>query len=121
MKRVLVCGGRDYSDLRVIDRTLKEVHLRHGIGILIHGAAKGADEYCKQWAESNGIHAAGVRALWEFYDKPAGPKRNSVMLILQPELLVAFPGGSGTADMVRKATNAGIPIHRASVQKGGGL
>jgi hypothetical protein len=114
MKRVLVCGGRDYTDMLCVDRTLKTVHLKHGIGILIHGACEGADSLCRDWAEAHGIHAAGVEALWSFYGNPAGPKRNAAMLILQPELLVAFPGGKGTANMVRQATEAGVPLHRAS-------
>jgi ABC-type Fe3+-hydroxamate transport system substrate-binding protein len=32
------------------------------------------------------------------------------MLRLRPDLVVAFPGGRGTADMVAAATDAGIPV-----------
>jgi hypothetical protein len=28
----------------------------------------------------------------------------------KPELVIAFPGGSGTADMVRRARAANIPV-----------
>jgi formate dehydrogenase assembly factor FdhD len=31
----------------------------------------------------------------------------------KPDLVVAFPGGRGTADMVRKAQTAGVPVHFA--------
>jgi hypothetical protein len=32
----------------------------------------------------------------------------------KPDLVVAFPGGGGTKDMVRRAVKAGVPIHRSS-------
>lgn len=38
----------------------------------------------------------------------AGPIRNSFMLALGPDLVLAFPGGRGTADMVRQASEAGV-------------
>ena len=28
----------------------------------------------------------------------------------KPDLVVAFPGGRGTADMIRKAEGAGVPV-----------
>lgn len=44
-------------------------------------------------------------------DRSAGPKRNQRMLDKgKPDLVLAFPGGDGTADMVRKAKSAGVPI-----------
>jgi len=35
------------------------------------------------------------------------------MLELAPDLLVAFPGGKGTDDMISAAEKKGIPIHHA--------
>lgn len=34
--------------------------------------------------------------------------------VARPDLVVAFPGGRGTADMVRRATAAGIEVIRVS-------
>lgn len=43
--------------------------------------------------------------------KAAGPIRNQRMLDEgKPDLVVAFPGGRGTADMVRRAKAAGVPV-----------
>lgn len=39
-----------------------------------------------------------------------GPKRNRKMLELKPDGVVAFPGGRGTMDMIRAATEAGVPV-----------
>lgn len=30
----------------------------------------------------------------------------------QPDCVIAFPGGEGTADMVNRATKAGVPVHK---------
>ena len=41
--------------------------------------------------------------------RKAGPIRNQQMLDEgRPSLVVAFPGGRGMADMVRRARNAGV-------------
>ena len=42
-------------------------------------------------------------------DQPR-PIHNPKMLEEQPELVVAFPGGNDTADMVRKAKQAGVEV-----------
>lgn len=101
--RVLVCGGRDYQDgvgcLSLLN-----------IGILIHGDARGADRKAAEWAKANGIHAVAVPALWDLYGKRAGPLRNAAMLKLNPNYCVAFPGGAGTRDMIKRCEAAGLPV-----------
>jgi hypothetical protein len=48
---------------------------------------------------------------WEKYGKPARPIRNQKMIDdHKPNLVIAFPGGRGTADMVFKARSAGIEV-----------
>ena len=32
----------------------------------------------------------------------------------KPDAVIAFPGGRGTADMVQRANQAGIPVFQAS-------
>ena len=45
------------------------------------------------------------------YDANAGPRRNARMLAEgKPDLVVAFPGGRGTADMVSKARAAKVEV-----------
>ena len=51
---------------------------------------------------------------WKRYGRGAGPARNQAMLVeFNPQLLVAFPGGKGTADMVRRAQKAGVRVEEA--------
>jgi hypothetical protein len=52
-----------------------------------------------------------VSAEWEKFGKKAGFIRNEKMLALgKPDLVVAFPGGVGTAMMVRLARKQGIRV-----------
>lgn len=104
---ILVCGGRHYNG--PVGEKLEQLN---DTRLIIEGGASGADYLAKQWAKLRGIHYAEVPALWDYYRKGAGPVRNSAMLLLRPDLCVAFPGGSGTADMVQKCINENIPIWR---------
>jgi len=66
-----------------------------------------------EWASNNGIEVVVCPANWKQYGRREGPIRNREMLELAPDLLVAFPGGRGTADMVTAAEQKGIPIRHA--------
>jgi len=106
--KVLVCGGRYYEDRTTLYRILDEVDATYSITHLVHGGAKGADKLAGQWAAERGIMCLEVAAEWQKHGNRAGPLRNAKMLLLEPGLVVAFPGGAGTADMVRRAKVAGV-------------
>lgn len=118
--KVLVCGGRDYSDREVVyahlDGLLAKVVEAGDRLTVIHGHARGADELADDWAREKiasyvrvSIH--GFRADWTKHGRAAGPIRNQRMLDEgKPDLVVAFPGGKGTADMVRRAREAGVEV-----------
>lgn len=105
-EKVLVCGGRDYDDPDKIEKLLSALDP----SLIIEGGATGADALARWWGMDNGVHICTVPAQWNFYGKQAGPIRNSVMLSLKPDLVVAFPGGRGTADMVEQAKAVGIEV-----------
>lgn len=107
---VLVCGGREYSDQRAVSRALNAVHEKHGVEMIIEGGAPGADSLAFEWAFANGIPVAEVKANWDRFGRKAGPIRNRAMLKLNVEAVVAFPGGKGTANMVKQAKEEGIPV-----------
>lgn len=111
--RIIVCGGRDFTDRVMLDYVLSYVHTHRSIAELIHGGARGADQMANRWAFNNGIARVEVRADWRKHGRAAGPIRNRQMLDLKPDGVVAFPGGRGTADMVRAAEAAGVPVLRA--------
>ena len=114
--RVLVCGGRDYNGVLAVAGALDDLLSEHGELVVIQGGAAGADAFAKNWvgvARSHGHRVKGieVRADWNKHGRAAGPIRNQRMLDEhKPDLVLAFPGGRGTADMVRRAEAAGVPV-----------
>lgn len=109
--RVLVCGGRDYYDRIAVFDTLDLLHEQRSIILIIHGAARGADSLADDWANARGIAVKWYRADWQAYGKLAGPIRNRQMLEDgKPDGVVAFPGGAGTANMIKLAKAAGLIV-----------
>ena len=120
--KVLVCGGRNYSDAGRVEMELDRVSTAKPITLLVHGGATGADQCAELWACRNGIHTAKFaieRRVWKRHGKAAGPMRNRLMLCCNPDLVLAFPGGRGTANMVKLAREAGVPVReiRAETQE----
>lgn len=113
--RVLICGGRDYSDRAFMHRILGT--LQEGtpkIREVIHGAAKGADSLAGEWAKQHGIPSLEYPADWQKHGRAAGPIRNELMLREgKPDLVIAFHGGRGTAHMCRIAKEAGVEVWQA--------
>lgn len=115
MKVVLVCGGRGFSDIRVINNALTKLHTQYQFTTVIHGAALGADMLADEWARKNNLQVIPFPADWDSYGNSAGPIRNRQMLINgHPTLVIAFPGGKGTRDMVDLARMSKIPVIEVS-------
>jgi predicted Rossmann-fold nucleotide-binding protein len=109
--RVLVCGGRNFDDFIRVSMVLDRLHTSQGIDVLIEGGAAGADRLASQWAWHCGVATERYEADWENQGSFAGPARNKRMLDEgKPDLVIAFPGGRGTADMVKKARKAGVKV-----------
>jgi predicted Rossmann-fold nucleotide-binding protein len=109
--RVLVCGGRMYMDRDRIFDCLGQLHQERGIEVILHGGASGADLLSVAWADRNGLQAIGFPANWSKDGKSASIKRNQKMLEEgRPHVLVAFPGGQGTAEMIRFAKTNGLEV-----------
>lgn len=106
--RILVCGGRDYND----ERRMRDIlALQPFHSHLIHGAARGADMLSDKVARSYSWTIDRFPADWKRLGKRAGFVRNQRMLDEgKPDLVIAFPGGKGTADMVRRAKAAGVKV-----------
>jgi hypothetical protein len=113
-RRVLVCGSRDFGDIRLLATTLDRLHAEAPFAVVIHGGARGADTIAGQWANRRGVPVWPFPADWETHGKAAGPIRNRRMMHEgDPELVVAFVSkplaeSRGTADMCKVAEDAGI-------------
>lgn len=110
-QRVLVCGGRDFSDRALFDRVMAPY--RTQACVIITGCAPGADAMARSWAQTWGVPLDWHKADWKLHGRAAGPLRNRRMLDEgKPDLVIAFPGGRGTDDMCRQAEAVGVPVFR---------
>lgn len=126
---VIIAGGRDYAMDALDWRRLDALHageLEHlgchsapvgPITCVYEGGATGADACGRMWAASRGLPWLTFPYRGE-HGRAGGPIRNRAMLAGEhhtgkaapAELVVAFPGGAGTADMVEAAQEAGVPV-----------
>lgn len=93
-----------------LKRILNDLHDRNVFTHVLHGGAHGADALAGQWAKSRAIQTVECAAGWDLLGKAAGYIRNKRMAELEPDLVVAFPGGRGTANMVQIAKDRGLPV-----------
>ena len=88
--KVLVCGGRDFNDAMTLGSWLGGIHKKQGIGLLIHGGARGADFMAGKFAEWARIPVKEYPADWQKHGRAAGPIRNQQMLDEgKPDLVVS--------------------------------
>jgi len=108
--RVLVCGGRDFN-ARDFAFACLDAHAASA-SVVIHGGARGADTLAGEWAmKRQRVPVIVYHADWNAHGRSAGPIRNAKMLAEgKPDLVIAFPGGKGTAHMVSIARKAGVPV-----------
>jgi len=112
--RILVCGGRDWSNKCMTEGVLDGYRLQyHEKGkpiVIVQGGATGADFIAKKWAEEHGIPCEEHKADWKRHGRGAGPVRNAKMLGTGIDVVIAFPGGRGTQDTINKAETLKIRV-----------
>jgi hypothetical protein len=123
MKRVLITGSRSWENERVIRQVLNRLIERQPPRsiLIIAGGAPGVDTIAEREAKKLGIHVARIDALWDSYERSAGPTRNGVMLALKPRLVIAFhwnlADSKGTKNCVERAERKGIPVKRIEIPR----
>jgi hypothetical protein len=133
-------GGRDlaWSHQRVAAELLARTGGRP-VHLLLHGGARGADAAIGRAAHQLGWSSLVMPAQWQRHGRAAGPIRNRELLeqaIARAEahtspgyqvsvLVVAFPGGTGTASLVQQAkriaSRSPVSISVAEVSASAGL
>lgn len=108
--KILVCGSLNWSDVAAIRDRID--HFAPERPEIIHGAARGADSIAGRIAEELGLTVTPMPADWDTYGKRAGFIRNSAMLDLEPDLVLAFQRArsKGTQHTVDEARRRGIPV-----------
>lgn len=110
--RIGVTGGRTYYKPSVVQKALWMFDKPQSTGtpVLVHGDASGADRLALYKAIDLGWDTEPHPANWHIYGNAAGPMRNQAMVDSGLDVLIAFPGGRGTADMVARALKAGVLV-----------
>lgn len=109
--RVLVCGGSSYRDEAAVFDELDKLHKHQPISLIINGGARGADYSSNQWAKERSVPLRVFKADRQQFGEQAVFVLNGDMITeAEPELILAFPGGDVTADMVRQAEAASINV-----------
>lgn len=108
---VLICGDRNWTDLKLIEDFVKTLPKDTTI---IHGNCRGADKMSGWAGRKYGLKVIPFSADWKKYGKAAGPIRNRQMLESKPDLVVAFHNdlskSRGTKDMIKQARKHGIDV-----------
>lgn len=113
---ILVCGGRDFRDYVWVKNELDKIAnlaelLDDPVTEIVHGGARGADSLAGDYARSVGLKETVFMANWDRHGKRAGFIRNSEMADYGPDLVIAFPGGQGTKNMIQISSERNIPVH----------
>lgn len=107
--RAIICGGRGFDDVGYLRRCLAEINAIEPITCVICGMATGADTLGRLWARQMAIPVDAFVPDWVAYGKAAGAIRNRQMLMEgRADIVIAFPGNKGTANMLAQATKAGV-------------
>ncbi|AUG88509.1 hypothetical protein PQC39_gp145 [Vibrio phage Vp_R1] len=111
MKKVIIAGGRDFINYRLL--CAKVDKYRKGSEVeIVCGLAKGADILGKRYALSHKLSVAEFPANWQRHGKSAGYIRNDQMAQYSDVLLAFWDGKSkGTKHMIDLAYKRGLEVH----------
>jgi hypothetical protein len=106
-----VAGGRDLRDSPNVRDRLDAAMYEGGYDVLVTGAARGADTVAENWWRFRQFPYVGIPAMWSTHGKRAGYLRNEVIAKnIEPDALLALPGGRGTQHARDLARQYEIPI-----------
>ena len=112
--KVIVAGGRDFNDYKLLKETLDSFQQEYGnITEVVSGGALGADKLGERYANENNTPIKRFVPDWEGLGKKAGHVRNRQMGDYAKEhngMLVAFwdNQSKGTKGMIEYAKKTGL-------------
>ena len=112
---VAVAGSKPVDDANPICAALDQVRGKYKDMVLVHGGGPGAEKIAARWAESRGVHQVVCKPDWNAHGKAAPFRRNDQLLKLLPKGVIGFPGSGISENLLDKATQLGIPVHRIAL------
>ena len=114
MFKVIVAGGRDFSDYDLLKSKLDNLLVDRDPVEIVSGTAIGADKLGEFYAKRTQLAVALFPADWQpngVFDKSAGYKRNAKMAEYADALVAFWDGKSrGTMHMIDLANKSGIQV-----------
>ena len=112
----LICGGRFYRDEKQMFSCMEAIVNEHGRpSLIIHGGATGADTLAEKYANVTMIPTKVFPAEWTRLGRSAGFERNKEMILEEPDMVIAFPGGGGTEHMLELAKRYNVPVTQVKI------
>ena len=109
---IAIAGGKEGDPdavFAILDKTLA----KYEDMVLVHGGtSSGIELFAARWAESKNVKQVVCKPDWNKHGKAAPFRRNEELVNLLPVGLIAFPGSGITANLVDKAEEKGIRVHR---------
>ena len=111
MIKVIVAGGRDFSDYDLLKQTLNRLLMYKLPNVeIVCGKARGADTLGECYAKELGLPIAYFPADWDQFGKAAGYIRNKEMAKYADACVIFWDGQSkGSKHMYDLALKEGIP------------
>jgi predicted Rossmann fold nucleotide-binding protein DprA/Smf involved in DNA uptake len=89
----------------------REVRALRRTDIVVSGGASGVDTWAKRSCYANGIDYIEIPALWDFYKKSAGFRRNPLIIGLAQRAIAFWDGQSnGTKQAIDSCERQEIPV-----------
>lgn len=113
---IMITGSRDWPDKEYVWRILDQIVARERnkdpdtFFVLLHGGARGADEFAGAWANRRGVSEHVIHAKWRELGRAAGLIRNRQLIEMKPDIVCAFRinNSHGTTHALGLAEAAGI-------------
>lgn len=115
MIKVVVAGGRDFNNYKLLEDRLIKILKTKGKPSdieIVSGGARGADALGERFAREKRCSLKLFMANWDRFGRSAGHRRNAEMADYS-DVLVAFwnRASPGTKSMIELAKKKGLEVH----------
>lgn len=110
--KIVLTGGMDFNDHKLIWDVLDKAYAKHPDMVLVHGGSpKGTELIAAKWAYHRKVIQVAFKPDWTKHGKAAPFKRNDAMLDIMPIGVIVFPGTGIQDNFADKARKLGIKAY----------
>ena len=113
-KKVLVTGGPSFNNKELLERVLKQ----EAPSVIIAGGLEGPETMATEYGRKHGIRRMSFPMPTPKYTRASAFERNSFMFeTAKPDVVIAFPGGIDTHEVVKMARNTNCAVRIVEAPK----